>query len=197
MKRFTILMIVTLLSIRSFAEISLGLNLSSELRNSRNQINPDNSREQVDYNFSLEPVLLINLSEKIELAPFAGLSFGSSTTYNNERKTGDSNNWGFSLGCGVYFRLVGNQFLRFSIGPRVAYSMQFYGDDEYSFSPSVGAPANIDLCFNDRFFVRLSPMIAEIAYNSYRFREEDRHNDTFDFNVITRRESSIGFYITF
>ena len=197
MKRFMLLSAVVLFSLRSFGEVSLGLNFSSEFTNNASQQNQNNRTNSVYYDLTIEPTLLILISEMIEVAPFAGFTFGSQANYTNDDQINKNSNSGFNFGCGLNFRIIGNELIRFSIGPRVAYEMSFVHDsDEYTLTPSFGAPANIDLQFNDRFFMRLSPLLAEIKYQHHSYGQ-DRYNGEFKFNIITQTGSSIGFFITF
>ena len=185
------------LTFTGHGEVSLGVNLESNLSTLHNQVNSNNENHSTTYRFGIQPQVLILAADFIEIAPFAGFNSYRYVRYVNEDQTSESSSFGFNLGCGLYFRVAGNNVLRFSIGPEVFYGMNFVGDsDTYSLSTGLYAPANIDLSFSPHFFVRLSPNLVEVPF-SYTYQDENAYTNSFSFRIITQTSTALGFFFTF
>lgn len=188
---------IALLSLQSFGELSLGINLTSDLSVQHWQENRNNESSTNSYSMDIYPQLLIPAADIMEIAPFAGFSFSRSVSYQNDDQNSESSLFGFNLGSGLYFRIAENDVIRFSIGPEIYCGMRFISDsDEYYFSTGINGPANIDLMITPRFFVRLSPHLIEMPFE-YHSEDDDRNDNSFAFKIITQTSSSLGFFFTF
>ncbi|MBN1758521.1 MAG: hypothetical protein JW863_09400 [Chitinispirillaceae bacterium] len=188
---------ILLLSIRSYGEVSLGINLTSDLITQHNQQNSNNDNSSTTYTFGIQPQVLILVSDFIEVAPFAGFNTYRYVRYNNSDQTSESTSFGFNFGCGLFFHVAGNEIIRFSIGPEINYGMSFPdAEDQFTLYTGVDVPANIDLCFNNHFFMRLSPVLAGIDF-THQSNSENNYTNEFNFYIITQTGASLGFFFTF
>jgi hypothetical protein len=199
MKRFLAAGLFLFCTASAFAEVSLGVDLSTNWNNDHQQLNQNNDQGTVRYTFNAGPRVLIVIGEKVEVAPFVDLSYSRTSYYvNGDLRTLDRS-WGYDAGCGVYFRLINGEVFRFSIGPRLLYGMNF-DPENTDFTQNLwylSAPANIDFRLSDRFFVRASPVIAGVGYTLNSTGQQDAYSGNFYFRVITQSALSIGFFFTF
>jgi hypothetical protein len=197
MKHLFSVAFVLAVAAHSSAQISVGPNFYTRVQTSYSTQGVNNEMRNTSTTFSLYPTVIILVGSNMEIAPFAGIEVGSSRSYRNNELQNEQSYFGIAGGCGLYFRLIDQGVLRFSIGPKVSFGMSFPADsDEFSLSPAIGAPANIDLCFNDHFFVRASPTLAELSY-THRSINENQSNGDLRFVLLTQAGMSIGFFITF
>ncbi|MBN1309466.1 MAG: hypothetical protein JXA18_16220 [Chitinispirillaceae bacterium] len=199
MKCLLICCFVLIVAFQSLAEVSIGMNFNSRMHNDRqaNSQNANNDFSTFEYNLDVQPTAVIVVMDNIEIAPFGGFTFYRQNRYQDDDLTQESWSAGYNLGCGLYFRLIRGDVLRFSLGPQFYFGQTFPGDsDEYSLAVALNAPANIDFCFNDHFFLRASPVLAEISLD-YTHINENRFNRDINFNIITQRGLSVGFFFTF
>lgn len=201
MKRPLVTVLVLCAALQSYSEVSVGLNLTSRSTSTTEKfrITETTSTETGTgtYELGVRPSVIINVGENIEIVPFAGFS------YNNWKATQDGDvqqengSSGFDLGCGLFFRIIDGEILRFSIGPQFSYGMMFpHESEQVTTLLGLGAPANIDICFSDRFFMRASPVLVQFSFGHTRV-DEDRSRSVTSFDIVTENGLSIGFFFTF
>ena len=198
-RRYVVLTVVALFFSQSFAEFSLGIDFSSRFNNRFDSQSEDNNSKDINYDLSINPTFLIAVSDRVEVVPFAGFNFSHYNRYEDNESINDRNSFGFNFGGGVYFRAINGDIFRFSVGPKLQYSMNFTADSDWiGLTTILSAPANIDLRLTKRFFIRTSLPLVSVYYNLNNDTEtEDRYNGNFSFDIITTSSMGISFFFTF
>ena len=145
----------------SFGEVSIGLDLNSDLQTKATENTNNSNKTTVEsYELRLGPVVGFTLGEKIEIAPTAGGIYYQTETDNNGNKSKDSYG-GIFAGCGLYFRLVQSEFLRFSLGPQYWLQSIFQNNQ---FFTGISMPANLDVKPGGPWKVRLAISMVDILF---------------------------------
>jgi hypothetical protein len=193
---------------QAIAEVSVGANISTGLTTTRSdQTGGGGSGTPVqkitDFHIGVTPSLILTPTDRIEVVPGVGFSVTTHHSVVNlpdGSTTGENSTTDFALGggCGLYFRLVEAQVLRFSLGPDVWFWFTDPdGNNNSVIDASLGMPVNLDLLLTDRFFVRMSSRLVTVGYN-WRQTGANASSGTFTFfSIATMWTPTAGFYFTF
>lgn len=192
---------ILMLSLYALAEVSLGINLSTNLTldKTEKEVPQGEEYERVTtYELSMYPSIIIVPSGKFEIVPTLGFFIKREKTVeedvDGEEKEKKSTRAGVGGGCGLYFRLIEGNVLRLSLGPDV---FVWYDDGNESVDASIGAPANVDFLLSQRWFLRLGSRLVAIRY-VYEERGRDEHTNSFTFfDIQSMLQAALGFYFTF
>lgn len=198
--------IVLLYSLGTWAEVCLGINLSTSLNRevTKREVQQNNSYERATtYEFSFYPSLIIAPTGTFEIVPSLGFILQKSKMVDEDQDGDENERWnrtdiGFGGGCGLFFRLITSNAFRLSLGPDVF--VEFFnpeGDDNITLDNSLGLPVNVDFLLSKRLFLRLGSRLIAIGY-LYRDEGADAHTHSFTFfDIESMLEAQLGFFFTF
>jgi hypothetical protein len=199
MKIFVI--IILMLSLYAKAEVSLGINLSTNLTYGKTEKEVPQGEEYervTTYALSMYPSAIIVPTGKFEIVPTLGFFVIREKTVeedvDGEEREREDTRVGVGGGCGLFFRLIEGNVLRLSLGPDV---FVWYGDENDTLDVSIGLPVNVDFLLNERWFLRLGSRLVAIRYiHEEQGRDEKTNSFTF-FDIQSMLQARLGFYLTF
>lgn len=205
MNRFNVMKLfiifILMLSLCALAEVSLGINLSTNLildkTEEQKQQGEEYERTTV-YELNMYPSVLIVPTGKFEIEPVFGFKIKREKTVkedvDGEETESKRSSFGVGGGCGLFFRLIEGNVLRLSLGPDV---FGWYKEEHDSVDVSIGFPANVDFLLSQRWFLRLGSRLVAIRY-VYEERGRDEHTNSFTFfDIQSMLQATLGFYFTF
>lgn len=179
------------------AQTSIGLNVSSSLKNNSHTVEnkTDLNNSNSDFALSAGPMLRFMLGSGSELDPYAGINFSNKNAAN-----ATISQLGLWLGCGYFFHVVRLGILTFSMGPDLA--LDFYlppsnsGSDYSKYDIVASVPLNFDFDFYRKTSIRISADAFTIAYSHFSEVKEVSDN-AFNYYLQSIMTPSFTFFITF
>jgi hypothetical protein len=157
MKRIAIIIILST-ALAASAQVSLGITLQNHFENH----NIDTNSTSTTFDLLAGPILRFMIAEKCELDPTLGFHYIHTANKQGQNQT-TGNEFGMFLGCGLFFHLFSNDYIRFSLGP------DLYGDFWFTHNENIvgiGMPINFDFLFNRTWSIRVSAMAVDISYHA-------------------------------
>ncbi len=174
------------------AQVSLGLTIQNSLDSYTYSSDPATpSTNTTSFDMLAGPAFRIMMSRNFELAPSGGFQYQYQSNANGQTTTSITQ-VGTYLGCGLYFYLLSQGFVRFSLGPDVNANFWFSHDEEIV---GVGLPLNLDFQLNPSWSIRASARAFEISYHGEKTGTQT--SGWFDYNLQTVLSPSFTLYYTF
>lgn len=200
------IIIVVLFSLSAWAEVSLGINLSTSLNREvkKEEVQQGEQYERTTtYVFNIYPSLIIVPTGKFEIVPTFGFTLRKEKrvdedTDGEERERYDRTDLGVGGGCGLFFRLIKSNVFRLSLGPDVFF-LYFNpeGGENETIDVSLGLPVNVDFLLSQRLFLRLGSRLVTVRY-VFENEGADEHTNSFTFfDIESMLEARLGFFFTF
>ncbi len=226
MCRVKMLMALVLFSSVSFAEISIGADITSYFSSNNETVESTTSstaseRQTNQRTIGFGPQIGILPSKLIEIAPYFRWSVTSTHIENTTKGTTtstttstDRSQHSIEPGCGVYFHVVNNNnVLDFSLGPKLSYAWTFKPvtknsagtsteyDKFYNGSLIFGVQTNIDLRFSDHFKTRFYSNLFRLSLLNTHTKVKGASTESSAINVVsdfrTIFQPAFGFHFTF
>ncbi|MBD3391835.1 MAG: hypothetical protein GF418_07240 [Chitinivibrionales bacterium] len=203
MRRFTILLIA-LWAVSALAEVSVGVNLATDLyteRDVRDEDNDDNEDTETIYNLQVIPSVIILAGSRLEIVPGAGFSLEAGSREDVRPGGTTESDWtnvGFGGGCGFFVRLIEGEVFRLSLGPDGWFWVRNPdGDDNTELDVIGGLPVNIDLLLTHRLFVRISSRLLAVKWEYDKDGDNAHRSRITYFDINSMISPVLGFYFTF
>ena len=201
-----IIVFVLLLSLGAWAEVALGVNLSTSLDREVHKEETQQGEEfqrTTTFDFNLYPSLIIVPTGRFEIVPTFGFTIRKEKRVDedeegNEDERYDRTNIGVGGGCGLFFRLLDNDVFRLSLGPDV-FVLYFNpeGDENETVDITLGLPVNVDFLLSERLFLRLGSRLVAMRY-VFQNEGDDAHTNTFTFfDIESMLEARLGIFFRF
>jgi hypothetical protein len=158
MKR-NVVFLVLLFAAASYSQVSIGATLQYNFNdnNNKDQSPTGTTTDASSMNLMIGPTMRFGLSPNSELVPRLAMHITSNSSNPGSSNTQEA----LDVGCGLYFYLLGNSIMKFSLGPDLAAETWFSSNQ---FSIDAGMPINIDFLFDPKWTLRFSDKAVDFGY---------------------------------
>jgi hypothetical protein len=193
MKKAVFLLII-LSAVAVCGQVSVGLMLTNHFNASSNKADTPNATTSsgTQFDLSLGPVVRILVSSSAEVVPYIGFMVDNRSVKDQNGQTTTSGNGGMFFGCGLYFFVLSNSNLKFSLGPRVS-SEFWFSHTDVTFG--VGMPLNFDFELGGPWSLRASASVIDFLYTHNKTGNNVTNGFSYSLSSIFSPE--ITFFVTF